>query len=115
MVCLYVDDMLTIGTNKDIINSTKKILNSSFDMKDLGLADVILGIIVKRNSVGYILTQSHYVEIILRKFGHFGSNHVVTPFDTSCKLKKNDGEVVSQKKYSQINGSLMYIMNCTNH
>ncbi|CAL8084501.1 unnamed protein product [Prunus armeniaca] len=54
IVCLYVDDMLIIGTNKDIINSTKKMLNSSFDMKDLGLADIILGIRVKRNSDGYI-------------------------------------------------------------
>ncbi|CAL8091268.1 unnamed protein product [Prunus armeniaca] len=113
IVCLYVDDMLIIGTNKDIINSTKKMLNSSFDMKDLGLADLILGIRVKRNSDGYILTQSHYVETVLRKFGHFGSNHVVTPFDASCKLKKNEGEFISQKKYSQIIGSLMYIMNCT--
>ncbi|BFG40858.1 hypothetical protein CerSpe_271320 [Prunus speciosa] len=113
IVCLYVDDMLIIGTNKDIINSTKKMLNSNFDMKDLGLADVILGIRVKRNSDGYILTQSHYVETILRKFGHFGNNHAVTPFDASCKLKKNEGEAISQKKYSQIIGSLMYIMNCT--
>ncbi|KAK9151419.1 hypothetical protein Syun_009728 [Stephania yunnanensis] len=28
--------------SKDAIMSTKKMLNSSFDMKDLGLADVIL-------------------------------------------------------------------------
>ena len=35
IVCLYVDDMLILGTNKDVINSTKKMLNSSFDMKSL--------------------------------------------------------------------------------
>ena len=33
-----------MGTGKDVINSTKKMLNSSFDMKGLGQADVILGI-----------------------------------------------------------------------
>ena len=56
IVCLYVDDMLIMGTNKNIINSTKKMLRSKFDMKDLGLADVILGIRVKKNHEGYVLT-----------------------------------------------------------
>ena len=62
LVCLYVDDMLIMGTSKDAINSTKKLLNSSFDMKDLGQADVILGIQIKRIIEGYILTQFHYIE-----------------------------------------------------
>ena len=50
IVCLYVDDMLIMGSNKDVINKTKKMLNSSFDMKDLGQADVILGIQIKQVS-----------------------------------------------------------------
>ena len=44
LVCLYVDDKLIMGTSKDAINSTKKMLNSSFDKKYLGQSDVILGI-----------------------------------------------------------------------
>nr|GEX73848.1 retrovirus-related Pol polyprotein from transposon TNT 1-94 [Tanacetum cinerariifolium] len=36
------DDMLIMGTNMDVINQTKKMLHSSFDMKDMGEADVIL-------------------------------------------------------------------------
>ncbi|GJT36029.1 retrovirus-related pol polyprotein from transposon TNT 1-94 [Tanacetum coccineum] len=42
IICLYVDDMLIIGTNMDVINQTKKMLHSLFDMKDMGEADVIL-------------------------------------------------------------------------
>ena len=53
IVCLYVDDMLIIGTIMNIINSTKKMPNSNFDMKDLGLAYVILGIRIKRNLYSY--------------------------------------------------------------
>ena len=56
IVCLYVDDMLIMGSDKDVINKTKKMLNSNFDMKDLGQADVILGIQIKRNGEGYVLT-----------------------------------------------------------
>lgn len=44
IVCLYVDDVLILGNNNAIIKSTKDMLLSRFDMKDVGLADVILGI-----------------------------------------------------------------------
>jgi hypothetical protein len=42
--CLYVDDILIFGTNTDVINEVKSFLSKSFDMKDLGEADVILNI-----------------------------------------------------------------------
>ena len=112
-VCLYVDDMLIMGTSKDVIMSTKRLLSSIFDMKDLGLADVILGIQIKRNNEGYILTQSHYVEKILNKYNQSNCKVAVTPFDANCKLKKNTGDAVSQLQYSQVIGSLMYLMNAT--
>ncbi|KAJ9546855.1 hypothetical protein OSB04_019398 [Centaurea solstitialis] len=38
---------------------------------------------------------------------------VVTPFDPSTNLKKNQGDSVAQLEYTQVLGSLMYIMNCT--
>ena len=83
LVCLYVDDMLIMGTSKDAINSTKKLLNYSFDMKDLGQAYVILGIQIKRTVEGYILTQSHYIEKILKWFNQYDCKPVVTPFDAN--------------------------------
>ncbi|GJV99549.1 retrovirus-related pol polyprotein from transposon TNT 1-94 [Tanacetum coccineum] len=113
IICLYVDDMLIMGTNMDVINQTKKMLHSSFDMKDMGEADVILGIRIQKNSNGYILTQSHYIEKTLKKFGHYDDRPVVTPFDPKVQLKKNKGQSVSQLHYTQVLGSLMYIMNCT--
>lgn len=40
LLCLYVDDMLVIGNNKDIINKIKKMIKGKFDIKDMGLVDV---------------------------------------------------------------------------
>lgn len=97
----------------DVINQTKKMLHSSFEMKDMGEADVILGIRIQKNSNGYILTQSHYIEKTLKKFWHYDDRPVVTPFDPKAQLKKNKGQSVSQLQYTQVLGSLMYIMNCT--
>nr|GEZ53979.1 dynamin-related protein 4C-like [Tanacetum cinerariifolium] len=59
-----------------VINQTKKMLHSSFDMKDMGEDDVILGIRIQNNSKGYILAQSHYID----------DRPVVTPFDPKKML-----------------------------
>ncbi|GJX20386.1 retrotransposon protein, putative, ty1-copia subclass [Tanacetum coccineum] len=59
ILCLYVDD------NDKIIRSTKDMLKSKFDMKDMGLADVILGIKIIRTQNGLVLSQAHYVDKIL--------------------------------------------------
>ena len=50
IVFLYVDDMLIVGSDDKMIAFTKNMLNSRFDMKDMGLADVILRIKIKRTS-----------------------------------------------------------------
>ena len=51
IICLYVDDMLIVGSDDKMITSTKNMLNSRFDMRDLGFIDVILGIKIKRNII----------------------------------------------------------------
>ena len=113
IICLYVDDMLIFGTNLDIVISTKMFLSSNFDMKDMGEADVILGIKLI-NKFNYImLSQEHYVEKILRKFSYLECKPVSTPFNANSQLKKNKDQSICQDKYAQIIGSLIYLMNCT--
>jgi hypothetical protein len=46
---LYVNDMLLIGNNKDIIQDAKNQLSSNFEIKDLGAANFILGMEIKRD------------------------------------------------------------------
>jgi hypothetical protein len=48
-VVLYVDDMLLVGNNMDVIKEVKSQLSSKFDMKDLGVANFILGMEIKRD------------------------------------------------------------------
>jgi len=61
-ICLYVDDMLIFGTNVHVINETKKLLSSHFEMKDMGEADVILGIKIRKTNDDFSLCQSHYIK-----------------------------------------------------
>lgn len=113
ILCLYVDDMLIIGSDDKIIRSTKDMLKSKFDMKDMGLADVILGVKITRTQNGLVLSQTHYVDKILEKFNQGDTSIARTPIDTSQHLSKNRGDSVAQVEYSRIIGSLMYLMSCT--
>ena len=65
IVCLYVDDMLILETNIEIIKSIKKLLSNNFDMKDLGVADVILGIKITRIPDGISLSPVSYTHLTL--------------------------------------------------
>jgi hypothetical protein len=48
-VSLYVDDMLLIGNSMNTIKEGKKKLSSSFNMKDIGATNFILGMEIKRD------------------------------------------------------------------
>ena len=113
IVCLYIDDMIIIGSNNDIIKATKRMLTSEFVMKDLGIANVILGMKISRKSDGRVLSQSHYVKKVLAIFKKCDNSLLRTLIDVNLHLTKNKGQDISQLEYSRIIGTLMYIMNCT--
>nr|GEW74443.1 hypothetical protein [Tanacetum cinerariifolium] len=58
-------------------------------MKYMGEADVILGIKIKRKNKRIVITQSHYIEKILKKFNCEDCSSMSTPMDPVEKLKLN--------------------------
>jgi len=56
IIYLYMDDMFILGNKNYIIKSTKKILTNNFEIKDLGVANIILGIKCFRISDRLILS-----------------------------------------------------------
>jgi hypothetical protein len=110
ILCLYVDDILILGTSLDVIKDTKDFMSNNFEMKDLGEADVILNIkLLREGNGGVTLVQSHYVEKVLSHFGYSKCELAPTPYDPSKLLKKNRRISRDQLRYSQIIGSLMYL------
>ena len=93
-----------------MIKSTKDMLKSRFDMKDMGLANVILGIQISRTSEGLALSQPHYVDKILEKFLKDDIEKIRTRADMTLHLSKNKGVGISQLEYSRIIRILMYLM-----
>ena len=60
--------MLIFETNIEVIKSTKKMLSNNFDMKDLGIVDVILEIKITRTPDRINLSQSHYMDKMIERF-----------------------------------------------
>jgi hypothetical protein len=85
-LCLYVDYILIFGTSLDVINEVKTFLCQSFDMKDLGEANVFLNIKLIKGDNDITLTQSHYVGKVLSRFGYKDNKPSPTPYDPSLVL-----------------------------
>nr|ABA96637.2 retrotransposon protein, putative, Ty1-copia subclass [Oryza sativa Japonica Group] len=114
ILCLYVDDILIFGTSLNVNEEVKDFLSKSFEMKDLGEADVILNIKLLRGDEGGItLVQSHYVDKVLSGFGYSDCKPAPTPYDPNVLLRKNRRIARDQLRYSQIIGSLMYLASAT--
>jgi hypothetical protein len=62
--------MLLIGNNNEISQDVKNQLSSKFDKKDLGAANFILGMEIKRDQENrkLWLNQRKYVKTILQRF-----------------------------------------------
>jgi hypothetical protein len=85
---LYVDDMLLVGNNMDVIKEVKSQLSSKFDMKDLGVANFILGMEIKKDcaNMKLWLNQRKYIETILQRFNMHGSKPIKVPIPIGVKL-----------------------------
>jgi hypothetical protein len=98
-----------------VIKEVKDFLSNNFEMKDLGVADVILNIKLHREEEngGITLVQNHYVEKVLSRFGYSECSSAPNPYDPSVSLRKNRRIARDQLRYSRIIGSLMYLASAT--
>ena len=49
IMSLYVDDILLAGNNKKFIKTIKEWLSSTFEIKDMGEASIVLGVKILRD------------------------------------------------------------------
>ena len=119
---LYVDDILLIGNDIPSMQATKAWLGKCFEMKDLGEAAYILGIKIYRDRPRRILglSQSTYIDKILRRFemhdskkGYLPIRHGLKLSKTQCASTPDELKRVSGIPYASAVGSIMYAMICT--
>ncbi|KAJ9566114.1 hypothetical protein OSB04_002080 [Centaurea solstitialis] len=119
---LYVDDILLIGNDVPTLQSVKSWLSKCFQMKDLGEAAYILGIKIYRNRSKRLigLSQSTYIDKILKKFrmdeskkGFIPMQHGIVLSKTQCPVSSQEQDKMKSVPYASAIGSIMYAMLCT--
>ncbi|KAL0426997.1 UNVERIFIED_CONTAM: hypothetical protein Slati_2874500 [Sesamum latifolium] len=78
----------------------------------MGEADAILGIKLIRSTDGIAISQSHYIEKIIEKFGYQNSRITKMPYDSSVALFKNESGIsVAQVRthWDALNRVLRYL------
>ena len=113
IICLYVNEMLILGSSLNLVNKVKEFLSTKFQMKYMREVGPILGVKFSRSPHGFSLSQAHYVEKVLRKFNSFDVDPARTSYDSSIHLVKNKGDIESQSEYARVIGNIMYLRNCS--
>ena len=97
---LYVDDILIIGNDIGVLTSVKVWLAKQFDIKDLAEANFVLGIQLFRDRKNRMiaLSQSSYIDKVLKKFAMQDSKKGGQPSRTGITLLLDDCPKTSRRK-----------------
>ena len=119
---LYVDGILLIGDDIEVLSSVKGWQQKQFDMKYLGEANYILGIKLLRDRKNKVLalSQALYIDKILARFSIENSKKGTLPLRHGVHLSKEKSpktlehkERTSRIPFASAVGSLMYAVLCT--
>jgi hypothetical protein len=107
---IYVDDIIFGSTNKSSCEEFHRIMIQKFEMSMLGELKYFLGFQIKQLQEGTFISQTNYIQDILKKFGMNNAKPIKTPMGTNGHLDLNTGgKSVDQKVYRSIIGSLLYL------
>ncbi|KAD6119214.1 hypothetical protein E3N88_10485 [Mikania micrantha] len=107
---IYVDDVILVGNDLELIKHTKKQLHEKFSIKDLGPLKYFLGIEVARTRKGLVLSQRKYTLDILQESGQLGCKPSAFPMEQNLKLSDGaEEERVDASMYRRLVGKLLYL------
>ena len=113
---MYVNDLLIVSEKEDYMQETKKILESSFEMEDIGIPKMFLGMNVNYHSPSHIeLSMKGTIDRIRQNYDILpGQGKCETPLVQGFDAKDVRSPLLDEeerKTYRSIIGSLIYIAN----
>jgi histone deacetylase 1/2 len=111
-VLVYVDDIVVASSSPDATEALLRDLQKEFALKDLGDLHYFMGIEVKRNQSGLILSQERYATNILARSGMDKCKAIDTPLSSTEKLSAIQGDTLGPgdaTKYRSLVGALQYL------
>ncbi|CAJ2654342.1 unnamed protein product [Trifolium pratense] len=111
IVSMYVDDLIYIGNDRQMMDEFKASMKDKFSMTDLGKMKYFLGVEVNQCEQGIFIHQQKYGTEILQRFGMQGCNKVCSPIVPGCKLVKDETALACDATlYKQMIGCIMYLL-----
>lgn len=121
IIAVYVDDLNLIGTPISVQHASS-LLDREFEMKDLGVTSLCIGIQLEHVSGGLLMHQALYTTKLLQRFNMADCHAISTPMVVRHLDKEKDqlgpcreGEelISTDTPYLSAIGALMYLANTT--
>lgn len=107
---VYVNDIIVIGSNNNVIKKLIVDINYQFSLKDLHDLKLFLGIEIRRSSKGMLLTQTKYICDMLNKTKMDGAQVSPSPMALSKSLYLQEGDIMHNLElYRSIVNALQYL------
>jgi hypothetical protein len=107
---IYVDDIIFGSTNKSSCEEFSRIMIQKLEMSMMGELKYFLGFQIKQLQEGTFISQTKYIQDILKKFGMKNGKPIKTPMGTNGHLDLDTGgKSIDQKVYWLMIGSLLYL------
>ena len=117
ILLIWVENFLLISDQDEFINQIKTELNKHFKVKSLGQPSIIIGVKVHQENHLIEISQTHYINTLLKKYRLQDVNPVSTPMDPNIKLdvlegkasEDNEDQLLINHGYANLIRSLMYL------
>jgi hypothetical protein len=107
---IYIDDIIFGSTNKSNCEEFSRIIIQKFEMSMMGELKYFLGFQIKQLQEGTFISQTKYIQDILKKFGMKNAKPIKTPMGTNGHLDLDmRGKSADQRVYWSMIGSLLYL------
>ena len=115
IITIWVDDLLLFATTTKLMSKMKSDIKAEWEVTDLGEPSKIVGIEITTNEDSITISQSKYIESILKKEGLERCNPVAMPLDPGNPLEPNpEGNVGDRSNsFARLLGELQFIANAT--
>ena len=110
MLQIYVDDIIFGSTNQDFCDEFGKMMANEFEMSMIGELSYFLDLQIKQLKNGTFVSQDKYIKDMIKKFSMSNSKAISTLMGTNGNLDSDaSGNMVDQKLYRSMIGSLLYV------
>lgn len=111
LISLYVDDMIYTSGSQGLIDQFQAEMKRKFDKADLGLIRYFLGLEIHQSIGGIFISQTRYIEDLLRELNMKQCRYADTPMGINEKfLDEDEAELVDAKMYRSLIGKLLYVV-----